>query len=78
MWLDTPEYTLRTVPPSSMVFRLVARAREELTLMISLMAKRSHSWSLATATAAPTVPQVPWGCMDMRILEAMPMRAPVS
>ena len=32
----------------------------------------------ATATAAPTVPQVPCGCMVTRSLEAIPIRAPIS
>lgn len=34
--------------------------------------------NLATAAAAPTVPQVPCGCMSGRSEAAMPMRAPTS
>jgi len=61
-----------------MVWRLVVSPRQELTLMISLTPSRSSPASLAAATAAPTVPQVPWGCMDILILAAMPIRAPIS
>src|SRR6266702_3400565 len=71
---EKPAKLLRTVPPSSMVRRLVASPSVDETLITSAICSRVALRSLATATAAPTVPQVPCGCIVTRSFDAMPTR----
>ena len=75
---ENPAKEFRTVPPCSMVCRLVARPSVDATLIVSAIRAASAPASFATATAAPTVPQVPCGCIVTRSLDAMPMREPIS
>ena len=51
---------------------------EALTLSVSRMPAASTPSSRAQAAAAPTVPQVPCGCMAPRSCDAAPMREPTS
>ena len=69
---------LRTVAPSSIVRRLVLKPSDEARPIVRPIMAASARKSFATASAAPTVPQVPCGCIVTRSFEAMPIRAPIS
>ena len=78
IWLLIPANMFRTVPPSSMVRLLVARAMFEEMLRTVFIAAASWPARRPTATAAEIAPQVPCGCMAGRNLAAMPTLAPTS
>ena len=78
IWLLTPVKRFRTVPPSSIVRRLVAKLMFELTLSSVFICSVLNPAKRATPTAAHIVPHVPCGCIDMRRFVAIPTRAPTS
>ena len=61
-----------------MVFFEDAVVKEVLMLITSCMAELSSPSARAQPAAAPTVPQVPCGCMLARNWAAAPMREPTS
>ena len=69
---------LRTVAPSSSVWRLVAMPIVAETLRSSSICCASKPFRRAAATAAPITPYVPCGWIESRVCAARLMRAETS